>query len=206
MLGEFSDSSLGSWSFWLQHLGIAGAIGVVVSLVGMHLVSTEMSARVGKITVPAGHAAAPIADNPVVHAPAEKPQPKLEIAPPKPSPPREITEEQKSAFVSELADAPKHSFPVVIFDQDPEVRSYADQVRVMLELAGYDCGPTVKTNSPSTVSAAGLMIVVKDPARAPSFAGAIQKAFKAIGIDALGAKDGDFGDDQVAVVVGRRKD
>jgi len=211
MFGGLSDSTLGSWSFWLQVLGIAAAIGVVISLLGMHLVSAEISARAARMTAPAPveHLAASISGTQMVSAPvraAEKAAPpKVAIALSKPAA-REITEAQRTAFINELDGAPKRALPVVIFDQDPEVRSYADQIRVMLVLAGYDCGPEVKTDPSSSVSPVGLMIVVKDPARAPSFAGAIQNAFKAIGIDALGAKDDDFGKDQAAVVVGRRKD
>jgi hypothetical protein len=220
MLGGFSDSSLGSWSFWLQCLGIAAAIGVIISLLGMHLISAEISARAGKMpTLAASVSGEQMVSTPaqaetvVVPAPSpapaqaeapEKPQPKVNISLAKPVT-REITEEQRTAFINELSDAPKHALPVVVFDKDPEIQSYADQIRVMLVLAGYDCGPAVKTDLASSVSPVGLMIVVKDPARAPSFAGAIQNAFKAIGITALGAKDEDFGVDQVAVVVGRKK-
>jgi hypothetical protein len=138
----------------------------------------------------------------VAPAPVEKP--KVEIALAKPVP-REITEAQRSAFIRELNDAPKRRLQVITYEQDPEIQSYADQIRVMLVLAGYDCGTSVQTAIAPITPPAGLLIVVKNPARAPSFAGAIQNALKSIGIDALGAKDEDFDDDQAALVVGRKK-
>lgn len=207
MLGGLSDSSLGSWSFWLQVLGIAGALGVVVALVGMHLLGAEISARAGRIASPlAGHSAARISGGQMAAAPArveEKPRPKVAIALSKPVV-REITEAQQTAFIDELTDAPKAPLPVVVCEQDPEIQSYADQIRVMLILAGYDAGPSVKTNPTKTISPVGVTIVVKDPARAPRVAGAIQNAFKAIGITALGAKDDYFENNQVALIVGRK--
>jgi hypothetical protein len=207
MFGGFPDSTLGSWSFWLQVLGIAGALGVVVSLVGMHLVSSEISARAGRSMVaPVEHLAASVSAVQMAAAPArveEKAPPKVAIALSKPPVAREITEAQRAAFIDELIDAPKSALPVIVCEQDPEILAYADQIRVMLVLAGYDAGPTVKTN-PTAISPVGVSIVVKDPARAPRLAGAIQNAFKAIGIVALGAKDDYFEDDQVAVIVGRK--
>lgn len=231
MLGGLSDSSLGSWSFWLQVLGLAGAIGLLVSLVGVHLVNREISARAHRNAA----GMAPAAER-VATPPMEKPKVEISLtkpglakpAPVKPvvrttndtspsaimsemadapkPPPREITETQRSAFVSELIDAPKRPLQVITYDRDPEIQSYADQIRVMLVLAGYNCGTEVRVSPAPSTPPAGVLIVVKNPARAPSFAGAIQNAFKAVGIDALGAKDDDFADDQVAVVVGKRKE
>jgi len=205
MLGGFSDSTLGSWSFWLEVLGIAGALGVVVSLVGMHLVSAEISARAGRAVAPVERLAASTG-NQMAAAPAraeEKAPPKVAIALSKPVG-REITEAQRTTFIDELSDAPKAPLPVIICEDNPEIRSYADQIRVMLVLAGYDAGEAVKTNPTTSVSPVGVTIVVKDPARAPRVAGAIQNAFNSIGIVALGAKDDNFAVNQVAVVVGRK--
>ena len=212
MLGGLSDSTLGSWSFWLQVLGIAGALGVVVSLVGMHLVSVEISGRASRAVAPVEPLVASITGDQMVAAPAraeekapvaEKAPPKVAIALSKPVT-REITEAQRTAFIDELSDSPKAPLPVIVCEDDPEIRAYADQIRVMLVLAGYDSGAAVKMNPTTSVSPVGVTIVVKDPARAPRLAGAIQNAFSSIGIVALGAKDDDFDKDQVAVVVGRK--
>ncbi len=209
MFAGFSDSSLSSWTFWLQCVGIAGALLVILALVGMHLVSTEVSARSHRTTAVYPAAAVPVeqssAPGPAT-ALAEKvlPGPAITATPAAPAP-REITEEQRRTFIAALDDAPKRPLQVVVSEQnDAETRAYADQIRVMLVLSGYNCGPAVSTNS-TPLSAKGVLIIVQDPARAPTFAGAIQNAFKAIGIEALGAKDANFQDSQVVVFVGGRK-
>jgi hypothetical protein len=205
MFAGFSESSLSSWTFWLQCAGIAGALVVVLSLVGMHLVKSEISARTHRTA--GGYPAAAV---PVERAPSPAIAEKAPPAPAKPAtpaapPPREITEEQRRAFIAALDDAPKRPLQVVISgENDPETQAYADQIRVMLVLAGYNCGPAVTTNS-TPLSAQGVLIIVRDPARAPTFAGAIQNAFKAIGVEALGAKDANFQSGQVVVFVGGGK-
>jgi hypothetical protein len=55
------------------------------------------------------------------------------------------------------------------------------------------------------ISAQGVLIIVQDPARAPTFAGAIQNAVTAIGVEAVDAKDANFQSGQVVVFVGGRK-
>jgi hypothetical protein len=201
MFGALSDSSLTTWTFWLQVLGVAGAIALLISLFGLHFVSTEQMARTS--------AKSPI-ENVTFHvSPATKPAPamvlpelhRMSLIPGG----REVTEEQTRTFMSELDEAPKGALQVIIADEkDDEVRTYAEQLRVLLVLAGYNAGPRVETNS-TPLSLPGVWIVVQDLSHAPRFAGAIQNGLKAVGIDARSAKDGDFRTDQVAVFVGGKK-
>jgi hypothetical protein len=200
MFGALSDSSLTNWTFWLQALGVTGALALLVSLFGLHFVSTEQIARRSGKT--------PVEDV------------TFQVASSKPTAPlvlpelhrmlfipggREVTEEQTRTFMSELDEAPKGSLQVIIAaEKDDEVRTYAEQLRVLLVLAGYNAGPEVKANS-TPLNLPGVWIVVKDPAHAPPFAGAIQNGLKAVGIDTRGARDADFRTDQVAVFVGGKK-
>ena len=204
MLAGLSDSSLHSWSLGLLLLGVVGALGIIVALAGTHAISMEIATRANKkaaVVAPSditGHQTPA-----VIHVKAQEPPPREVIAPPAPTA-REITEDQRNDFVRELTDAPKRPTQVFIYDQDPEIKAYADQIRVMLILAGYNCGDTVKTSVSSSFSPTGVLIVVKDPQRAPAFAGAIQNGLHAVGIEALGAKDGDLGEKEAVVVVGRK--
>ena len=204
MLAGLSESSLQTWSLGLLLLGIAGALGLIVALAGMHAISLEIVNRAEKKTVMVAPADITGHQTPaVIHVKAEEPPPRAVSAPPAPAA-REITEEQRNAFVRELTDAPKRPTQVFIYDQDPEIKAYADQIRVMLILAGYNCGETVRTSASSSFSPTGVLIVVKDPKRAPAFAGAIQNGLHVVGIEALGAKDGELGEKEAVVVVGRR--
>ncbi len=173
---------------------------MVISLLGMHFVSAEISVRADRKMA----AAADSAGTRYQPARAAAENIPVELASGPETAPRVITEDQRKTFISEVADAPKHPLQVIIYDQDPEIVAYADQIRVMLVLAGYDSGPKVRTYSPVAVSPTGLFIVVKNPARAPGFTGPLQKALHDIGLNALGAKNEDFGDDEAAVIVGRK--
>jgi len=111
------------------------------------------------------------------------------------SPDRIITREQSEKFIKLLENIPRGSVVVYINgNSGGEVQNYAEQIREMIGSAGYDVGKMCAMGWGGGQIPKGVFIVVKNdnvqpPHAGVLYAGAIQKAMKEIGINAIGAED-----------------
>lgn len=107
---------------------------------------------------------------------------------------RSITQDQVNKFIAFTKEAPKGPITIHVYYNDSEPSNYARQIRNMLNDAGYTLGSHsgFKTAlTPPKNTEFGQFLGVKNINKAPKFAGHVQKALEAIGIDAKGL-DGKF--------------
>lgn len=97
--------------------------------------------------------------------------------------PRHITEKQRAKFIVFLKDAPKGPVLVRANELDAEVSSYTDEIRSLLDAAGYT-GDAETNMGERILSTTSIALAIKSERDAPSYTLAIQKAFATIGIDA----------------------
>jgi len=111
------------------------------------------------------------------------------------SPDRTITREQSEKFIKLLENIPRGSVVVYINgNSGGEVQNYAEQIREMIGSAGYDVGKMCAMGWGGGQIPKGVFIVVKNtnvqpPYAGVLYAGAIQKAMKEIGINAIGVEN-----------------
>lgn len=117
---------------------------------------------------------------------------------------RQVTPAIKEKFIKFLSAVPRGRVEVEFsFGAGNEISSYANQIRTMIGSAGYDVG--FMCGMRSGVVPNGITIGVKNPTNQPPFAGAIQKAFNAVGIpaDGIDAKnDKSLKEDTLLILVG----
>ena len=118
---------------------------------------------------------------------------------------RQIRSEDRQKFVALLANAPKGKVEVTFsMGAGDEIADYAEQIRRMIGAAGYDVGRAcgfVQAPIPKVMG-----IGVWNATNQPPFAGQMQAALKAIGIDTIGYVNSRLRTNQVQVFVGGKAD
>jgi hypothetical protein len=106
--------------------------------------------------------------------------------------PRTLEGKTRETFLAALKDAAPGKVVVRTLGNDPEAAAFALQIRDALISAGYQVGPLQGIMHMTTPGHAGIVIGVRneEAASQPPFAGALQRAFESIGMEAKGA----FGD------------
>jgi hypothetical protein len=117
---------------------------------------------------------------------------------------RTITPEHRKQFVDLLAVARKGRVRISVMAGNKEAFDFATQVRDMVREAGYSTPDTMNSLQLFGPPLLGMVIKVKsEPEQAP-FAGDMQRAFSAIGIEALGDKDSSLDADIVLLQIGAK--
>ena len=101
--------------------------------------------------------------------------------------PRALTDSQRNQLVVFLRDKPKGRVVIKASATAPDARGYAEEVRDVLAQEGW----TVRIDNAifAGPNSGGVWITDKDPNKAPTTAGLLQNALKAVGIDARGRHD-----------------
>jgi len=108
--------------------------------------------------------------------------------------PRSISDEQKKAFVDALKDHPKGPVAVFIISNAAEATAFANQLRSMLDEAGYadtdnkDVTPSIASLQGNHNPAGSCMAIRPEDEKLP-FGAPVQAALIAIGIPAAGTID-----------------
>ena len=96
--------------------------------------------------------------------------------------PRSISPEQSEKFTSFLRNAPKGEVMIVMpINSGEESQDYANQIAKMIRSAGFN--PIAVSDMSNPEIPRGIVLVASNSTN-PPYAGAIQQALKAIGIDA----------------------
>jgi hypothetical protein len=117
---------------------------------------------------------------------------------------RTIAPADREKFIQLLKNAPKGRVQIQINAScGDEISTYATTIREMLAAAGYLTPPGNALVFEAPISK-GVFIVVANATNQPPFAGPIQHALKAVGVEAQGAISGDRGlsEDLVRIYVG----
>ena len=116
--------------------------------------------------------------------------------------PRVLTSEQKSKLTSLLAAGQKGSADVVAVLGDGEAVAFAREFEGILKAAGW------KTKGVSqaifTGNPVGLTLVVRSTDSAPPYAGQLQRALAAIGLEAFGSIDSRYPANALRLIVGHK--
>jgi hypothetical protein len=117
--------------------------------------------------------------------------------------PRVLTPEQKAKFKQFTTSFAKGRIVITaLTGERGEPRTYAGELKALLEEAGYQVEPSVTTFIVSGGDElSGLWLKVTDIDSAPPHAGPLQKAFEAIGIKATGTNTKDSAVDQNTVMI-----
>ncbi len=126
--------------------------------------------------------------------PVEEPKPQLITF--------EDSAEQK--FIQFLSNKPKGDFTIKCISGDDGSFRYAKEIEKLLIAAGYKSNGIAQTvfRTPPR----GVSIIVKGINSAPPYAGAIQKAFELIGIDAPAEVNAYYPENTLTIVVGQKTD
>lgn len=114
----------------------------------------------------------------------------------------ENSAEQK--FIQFLANKPKGDFTIKCISGDDGSFRYAKDIEKLLVAAGYKSNGIAQTVFRTPPK--GVSIIVKGINSAPPYAGAIQKAFELIGIDAPAEVNAYYPENTLTLVVGQRGD
>jgi hypothetical protein len=117
---------------------------------------------------------------------------------------RTITPEQRRQFVSFLAPARKGRVKITVTTGNQEAYDFAMQVRGLVREAGYTTPDRMDSFHLFGPPALGVVIKVKSETEQAPFAGDMQRAFSAIGIEALGDKDASLDADTVLLQIGAK--
>lgn len=130
----------------------------------------------------------------VTSPPVEEPKPQVIIF--------ENSAEQK--FIQFLSNKPKGDFTIKCISGDEGSFKYAKEIEKLLIAAGYKSNGIAQTvfRTPPR----GVSIIVKGINSAPPYAGAIQKAFELIGIDAPAEVNAYYPENTLTIVVGQKSD
>jgi hypothetical protein len=119
--------------------------------------------------------------------------------------PWRLTQEQKNKFSAYLKNAPKGKVAIEHSAADGKrSNDFAIEIKNMLEASGYDVwGYMSAFQEASGAPLTGIQIQIKDQ-QSDIVGGGIQRAFKAIGIEASGAHrtNNNYADDFVVILVG----
>jgi hypothetical protein len=117
---------------------------------------------------------------------------------------RTITDEDKKKFIKLLASAPRGSFSICFEpNSGADVQNYANEIWGMFLDAGFNVSLVYGMGTGLGKIPKGVFIVVNSTNQAP-YAGIIQQAFKAIGVDAEGYVDDSLKTNDMRIVVGRK--
>ncbi len=115
--------------------------------------------------------------------------------------PRTLSSEQRAKLIDALSRIPKGPVEFLHVEGDHEAFDFAEQVRDVLQKAGWDVGErTIMLG----VNVVGTLIVVHDAQSAPPYAGALQKAFASASLDLVGTLDGKLPQSRVRIIVGHK--
>ena len=127
--------------------------------------------------------------------------------------PRQITDAQRAKFIELTKELPKGDIPIFRGDAGVETSNYINQVRAMLDAAGYTVTgrgvvPIIGL-SVGSLEGATEFLLYSDETDLPDYAVPIQKAFIAIGINLLGQQwdnsgNGKLGPKQIAICIATR--
>lgn len=126
--------------------------------------------------------------------PVEEPKPQLITF--------EDSAEQK--FIQFLSNKPKGDFTIKCISGDDGSFRYAKEIEKLLIAAGYKSNGIAQTVFRTPPK--GVSIIVKGINSAPPYAGAIQKAFELIGIDAPAEVNAYYPENTLTIVVGQKTD
>lgn len=114
----------------------------------------------------------------------------------------ENSAEQK--FIQFLSNKPKGDFTIKCISGDDGSFRYAKDIEKLLIAAGYKSNGIAQTVFRTPPK--GVSIIVKGINSAPPYAGAIQKAFELIGIDAPAEVNAYYPENTLTIVVGQKSD
>lgn len=121
---------------------------------------------------------------------------------------RTITAGDRDKFINLLKDIPRGIVECYVDgNSDAETQNYAEDIRQMIKSAGYDVSALFHSGIPGFGSPSfpkGIVIGCESATNQAPFAGPIQRAFKAIGIDAIGNVGEPTGTNTIRIYVGRR--
>jgi uncharacterized membrane protein len=208
---SWSDHGLGTVNSWSIIIAIIGAAVVFASVAFIYLTTAEQSRRASQNENLAKEDAA---QKSKTLAEAEEKLAKAQNAADAATQrakaleekhlPRSITDEQHALFLAELKDIPKGKITVTIFSHDPEITQYANQLRDLINDAGFDAD-FVKTDIDADWTPAGVILGVKNDKIQPPFAVPLQHAFSGIGIHTEGIIDASIEDtDTLHIIVGSK--
>jgi hypothetical protein len=115
-----------------------------------------------------------------------------------------ITPEQRTKFVAFLSKSPKGKVRIAHMASNQEAFSFAIQIRDALKEAGFDVPDLMDSFQQFGPPLIGIELKVKSEIEQPPFAGALQKAFETIDINAAGAASSGFDADTVLIEVGAK--
>jgi hypothetical protein len=123
--------------------------------------------------------------------------------------PRRISEDQRKRLIECLGTGPKGKVRIAASITDVEATEFAESIEdILTNLAFEVYRPAFGTNGvvPSdaylTIGNPGLHIAVKDPQKAPRYAGHIHKCFNECGLRMKAIADPDLVSNRVEIVVG----
>lgn len=114
----------------------------------------------------------------------------------------ENSAEQK--FIQFLSNKPKGDFTIKCISGDEGSFRYAKDIEKLLIAAGYKSNGIAQTVFRTPPK--GVSIIVKGINSAPPYAGAVQKAFELIGIDAPAEVNAYYPENTLTIVVGQKTD
>jgi hypothetical protein len=122
------------------------------------------------------------------------------------TPDRTITEEDRAKFISLIKGVPSGNVEVwVNGSAGAETIDYAEEIRQMVGACGYNVGRQCAMGFGTGIIPKGVYVGIKTITNQPPFAGAIQRALIAIGINAKGYEKSDIKDNQtMEIYVGQK--
>jgi hypothetical protein len=103
--------------------------------------------------------------------------------------PRTITSEQRETFIAFMSHRLTGKVSFKCLTNDNEAEAFAGQLKELVSQSGCEVSNTMLGFITSGAPISGIYIKIKSGAAPPPHAGNLQKAFKAIGITALGAEE-----------------
>ena len=124
--------------------------------------------------------------------------------------PREVTPDQKSSLKQSLETAPKGRVSIGPWmGTGAESKSYAEQIKIAIEEAGYQVDPKLSTESPAILASEGVFLYVADINAPPAHAQPLASAMLSLGLltapmcsSRAKSRDGDT--DKVRIYVGKK--
>lgn len=115
-----------------------------------------------------------------------------------------IEDSKEQQFIGFLQNKPKGDFTIKSISGDESSFKYAKEIEKLLIAAGYKSNGIAQTvfRTPPR----GVSIIVKGINSAPPYAGAIQKAFEMISIDAPAEVNSYYPENTLTIVVGQKSD
>ncbi len=169
-----------SWDIFSGICWLILVVGLAIEFKGTHNVTRFSDAENARLT---NEAANTESNNLVLRSKVVVLELKLQ--------PRTISDTNILKFISLLKDAPKGKVRIVYAATGNEIRNYIDQIRGMLDRAGYGTGDPESVEFKPGVSVnhaydSGVVILVNNQENAPPYFGPIQQAFTTIGITTFG--------------------